>query len=208
MKKAKGFAAKYGVGLLAVNAFLRSVGVSSGGGAGKIGVRLDAAFLRHGRPRPSGVKITDYCAQQKTFILEAAKGHYKSNANRVAQPERGEPKVTSAPPYQGDVNSAAFLESFAWRQMRMRVIRHYGPRCMCCGATPQTGATMNVDHIKPRKTHPHLALEFDNLQVLCHECNHGKGNWDTTDWRPSAQPDDEQIDPAVAEFIRGIANER
>lgn len=39
-------------------------------------------------------------------------------------------------------------------------------------------------HIQPRKTHPHLALVLSNLQVLCHDCNHGKGNWDTTDWRP------------------------
>ena len=42
---------------------------------------------------------------------------------------------------------------------------------------------MNVDHIKPRRLFPDLALSLDNLQVLCHECNHGKGNWDMTDWR-------------------------
>ena len=43
---------------------------------------------------------------------------------------------------------------------------------------------MNVDHIKPRKKYPELALDKSNLQVLCEECNHGKGNWDETDWRP------------------------
>lgn len=42
---------------------------------------------------------------------------------------------------------------------------------------------MNVDHIKPRKTHPWLALAASNLQVLCHRCNHGKGNHNTTDFR-------------------------
>ena len=76
-----------------------------------------------------------------------------------------------------------FLESYAWRKLRMRVLLQHGPRCMCCGATPQDGAVMNVDHIKPRLTHPELALDFDNLQILCNLCNHGKGNWDTTDWR-------------------------
>ena len=76
-----------------------------------------------------------------------------------------------------------FLESFAWRRVRMEAFVKYGPKCMCCGATPTTGAVMHVDHIKPRKTHPELALELDNLQILCHECNHGKGNWNTTDWR-------------------------
>ena len=76
-----------------------------------------------------------------------------------------------------------FLESYAWRKVRMEALLKYGPKCMCCGATPKTGAVMNVDHIKPRKTHPELALELDNLQILCGDCNHGKGNWDTTDWR-------------------------
>ena len=42
---------------------------------------------------------------------------------------------------------------------------------------------MNVDHIKPRKLFPNLALDSSNLQVLCEVCNHGKGNWDMTDWR-------------------------
>ena len=45
------------------------------------------------------------------------------------------------------------------------------------------GIKLNVDHIKPRKKYPKLALDVDNLQVLCNECNHGKGNRDDTDWR-------------------------
>jgi 5-methylcytosine-specific restriction endonuclease McrA len=80
-------------------------------------------------------------------------------------------------------NSDAFLLSYEWRQLRMKALKRDGAKCACCGATPQTGAVMNVDHIKPRKLHPELALDLNNLQVLCHECNHGKGNWDQTDWR-------------------------
>lgn len=79
--------------------------------------------------------------------------------------------------------SREFLESFEWRQLRMKALIMHGRKCSCCGATPETGAVMNVDHIKPRKFFPGLALDIDNLQVLCHECNHGKGNWDQTDWR-------------------------
>jgi len=79
--------------------------------------------------------------------------------------------------------SKEFLMSFEWRKLRMEALKKHGGRCQCCGASPATGAVLNVDHIKPRRIHPHLALELDNLQVLCHECNHGKGNWDETDWR-------------------------
>jgi 5-methylcytosine-specific restriction endonuclease McrA len=79
-----------------------------------------------------------------------------------------------------------FLTTFEWRKVRMEAFKKYGPKCMCCGATPADGAVMNVDHIKPRKLWPSLALDVKNLQILCHDCNHGKGNWDTTDWRPKA----------------------
>ena len=82
-----------------------------------------------------------------------------------------------------DVTTTEFLSTYAWRKVRMEALKKYGPKCMCCGVTPQTGAVMNVDHIKPRKLFPNLALDINNLQVLCHDCNHGKGNWDHTDWR-------------------------
>lgn len=81
------------------------------------------------------------------------------------------------------VCSTAFLSSYEWRKVRLIVLKRDGAKCACCGATPATGAVMNVDHIKPRKRFPHLALDPNNLQVLCHACNHGKGNWDMTDFR-------------------------
>lgn len=64
----------------------------------------------------------------------------------------------------------------------MALEKYFG-RCMCCGASAGAGVYLCVDHIKPRKTHPELALELSNLQILCNKCNHGKGNWSTTDWR-------------------------
>lgn len=78
-----------------------------------------------------------------------------------------------------------FYTSYQWVKVRMQVLVKYGPICMCCGSgrSKKEGITINVDHILPRKTHPELALSFDNLQVLCSKCNHGKANWDKTDWR-------------------------
>jgi 5-methylcytosine-specific restriction endonuclease McrA len=72
----------------------------------------------------------------------------------------------------------------------MEALKKYGARCQCCGATAADGVRINVDHIKPRKLFPHLALSLDNCQILCQPCNHGKGNWDMTDWR-DAEPTQE-----------------
>lgn len=85
-----------------------------------------------------------------------------------------------------NVASVDFLNTYEWRVVRMQALKKYGPVCMCCGDSPKNGAVMNVDHIKPRKLFPELALSLDNLQILCSPCNHGKGNWDMTDWRKNA----------------------
>lgn len=74
-----------------------------------------------------------------------------------------------------------FTASTEWRNLRQQVINRYGGRCMCCGRVPKRG--VNVDHIKPRKFFPELALDFNNLQVLCPQCNKAKGNKHHTDYR-------------------------
>lgn len=98
----------------------------------------------------------------------------------VEAKERRVPKVSR---HQAKLASDAFLLSYEWRKLRMVILKKFGARCQCCGATPADGLRMHVDHIKPRRLHPELALVESNLQVLCEECNHGKGNWDETDWR-------------------------
>ena len=99
-------------------------------------------------------------------------------AELVAQRESKRPKVSKV-----NIKTDEFLQTYEWRKLRMEALKLHGARCQCCGASPATGAVMNVDHIKPRKLFPELALTLDNLQVLCGDCNHGKGNWDQTDWR-------------------------
>lgn len=98
-----------------------------------------------------------------------------------------EPKVTQAVKKvkraEEYINSNEFLKSFEWRRKRFEALDKYGRKCMCCGATPEAGAKIHVDHIKPRKLYPELALDINNLQILCHECNHGKGNKYETDFR-------------------------
>lgn len=77
--------------------------------------------------------------------------------------------------------SELFYSSSAWQQVRYEVLKAHRGTCMCCGKD-RRNAMLTVDHILPISSHPELALEFDNLQVLCYECNRGKSNRDRTDW--------------------------
>ena len=79
--------------------------------------------------------------------------------------------------------SDGFLWSPEWRSLRAQTLKRYGHRCMCCGYEPKDLRRINVDHIKPRKLFPELALDPENLQVLCARCNKAKGNKHTTDYR-------------------------
>lgn len=89
------------------------------------------------------------------------------------------PDLVSLPPLYGK----AFYKSDEWLHLRYHAIRECAGRCQCCGARPSRGNPLHVDHIKPRSKFPWLALDPDNLQVLCADCNLGKSNLDCTDWR-------------------------
>lgn len=85
-------------------------------------------------------------------------------------------------PAKGYEKNDGFYESRAWKELRYEVIRDSDGKCSCCGADRSTGAVMHVDHIKPRYKFPELSLTKSNLQVLCADCNVGKGAWDQTDF--------------------------
>lgn len=76
-----------------------------------------------------------------------------------------------------------FYSSAEWKKVRYAALKRHGGRCQLCGASAADGTRLNVDHIKPVRRYPHLALVLDNLQVLCASCNRGKGHRDETDWR-------------------------
>jgi hypothetical protein len=76
-----------------------------------------------------------------------------------------------------------FFSSPEWRRVRYEALKGADGVCQCCGAPPQRDKPLHVDHIKPRSRFPDLALDPDNLQVLCVDCNLGKGASDQTDWR-------------------------
>lgn len=73
-----------------------------------------------------------------------------------------------------------FYQSYDWRQIRYIAIKKSKGRCMACN---RADLPLHVDHIQSLRKHWSRRLDITNLQVLCEECNHGKGNWDETDWR-------------------------
>lgn len=118
---------------------------------------------------------------------------FNASPRKVATPKKDE--------------KTAFYASWAWRTLRMEVLKEFGARCMCCGATPDhkdmsgNPVKIVVDHIKPIHNYWSLRLKKSNLQVLCDECNQGKGAWDQTDHRPSEAPDEWIVDEGVGSSI-------
>lgn len=82
-----------------------------------------------------------------------------------------------------------FYKSWDWRKLRMEALKIHGPRCQCCGSgrgdvdIGGNPVRIVVDHIEPLSRRWDLRLVLGNLQILCDECNMGKGAWDKTDWR-------------------------
>ncbi len=79
-----------------------------------------------------------------------------------------------------------FYRSYDWRRLRFDMLernraRHGVLTCECCRAT--LARQWHVDHVRPRSSHPELALEPANLQVLCQDCNVGKGTRHPLTWR-------------------------
>ena len=69
-----------------------------------------------------------------------------------------------------------FYQTREWLVLRHTILSCSDGKCAICNTSKSAGAIMQVDHIKPRSKFPELELDPLNLQVLCVECNMGKGN--------------------------------
>jgi len=74
-----------------------------------------------------------------------------------------------------------FYSSPEWNLLRDQVIREEGHLCSECGELIQYKEDITVDHIRSRSKYPDLALERQNLRVLCRSCNSKKGAKDLLD---------------------------
>jgi 5-methylcytosine-specific restriction endonuclease McrA len=77
-----------------------------------------------------------------------------------------------------------FYKSQEWRELRVKIIEEQHGECQMCGRSHKKhGITIHVDHIIPLSIDWSRRLDETNLQILCEDCNLGKSNHYTTDWR-------------------------
>ena len=81
--------------------------------------------------------------------------------------------------------SRKFYQSQYWKNLRLQALEKSN-KCQACGKSPEDGIVLHVDHILPRSIYPEYAMNLNNLQILCAECNMGKGNMHEKDFRPKA----------------------
>lgn len=67
----------------------------------------------------------------------------------------------------------AVASEYQWYTIRNRVLRRDQHRCLSCGRSPPE-VRLHVDHIRPIAKDG-AALDPNNLQTLCEECNLSKG---------------------------------
>lgn len=90
------------------------------------------------------------------------------------------PKKISNRPSEAEIKD--FYNSWDWKKLSYQTKLDRGRKCECCGATAPK-IRIVTDHVKPLRHFWHLRLDPKNLQVLCDDCNMGKGSHDRTDWR-------------------------
>lgn len=143
--------------------------------------KIEALIERqHKRLAKAKQELADSAEGKAIRVIKARIAQHNRNIIRLEGRAVRKAHAGQAKPSGG---SRDFYASTLWRQLRYKVLVAHGRRCVCCGASPETGAVLHVDHIKPRSTHPELALDITNMQVLCEVCNLGKSNLDDTDFR-------------------------
>lgn len=133
-------------------------------------------MIERGRHKVEYVFAKSDKKSSKNFLIMWSKknGFDQVDVEKIHQAAKKFPKIRKG-----------FYSGWEWKKLRYRVLQEYGPVCMCCGASSRDDdVRIVVDHIKPVSIYPELALDYDNLQVLCNDCNMGKSNTDYTDYRP------------------------
>jgi 5-methylcytosine-specific restriction protein A len=98
----------------------------------------------------------------------------KLQQQRVVDQERRRKAYEKQPERKAD---NAFYKTARW--IRFRLYAMSLPENALCRACKEDGrivAATQLDHVKPRKEHPELAYEIENVQGLCLSCHRKKTN--------------------------------
>jgi 5-methylcytosine-specific restriction endonuclease McrA len=135
-------------------------------------------------------------ARDAAFIARAEARMLKQRGEKPAAPKKSSKQ-----------RKWTFYKSAPWLALRAKVYEKYHGKCCLCGRSHRhDGVKIHADHIKPRSKYPHLELVEDNIQLLCEDCNLGKSNRYTTDWRsssdqPSPAPQESAHSPQAAPAV-------
>ena len=77
-----------------------------------------------------------------------------------------------------------------------------GWQCRACGVAGP-GVRFEIDHIQRREDRPDLALDLDNLQVLCVPCHRDKTARETGRQRESRTPGSAAWADAINQLCQG-----
>jgi len=173
---------KYGLNAIITSFYVKNIGPMNGVKIKKA-ARDIMVFLNAPKPVDARSNIA-----KKTAAVNAI--HASLGLPLIPQPAKAAAKPSKSAPTTAI--KAEFYASWEWTTLRMKALKANGGRCECCGATSKDiglngqRVRLHVDHIKPLSKHWGMRLDAENLQVLCGECNKGKGAWDETDWRKEA----------------------
>lgn len=119
---------------------------------------------------------TTAVAFMREFVaLAVVKGHFMANKG-YDLPGLREDRATGSVPLPEHKGRSRQIPA----AMRFRVLER-DRRCLACGATPESGVRLHIDHVTPFSLGGRTVE--DNLQALCGDCNIGKGNRSSADFR-------------------------
>ena len=64
-----------------------------------------------------------------------------------------------------------FYQTKDWYRVRALILRRDAHRCVICSMNVRGKGLARVDHIKPLREAPELALDMNNLRTLCVSCD-------------------------------------
>ncbi|PRY86774.1 HNH endonuclease [Donghicola tyrosinivorans] len=82
-------------------------------------------------------------------------------------------------------HSARVTRSARWKSLRLQALERDDWKCVQCGERRR----LEVDHIKPVRTHPELSFSLANLQCLCGPCHSRKTRIEIGLGRPDPKRD-------------------